>query len=141
MQESFAVNITCSVVSNNIVFGAYNVFSSSPLNSAADITITCSGQGNPDVKYDILLSTGSAGIYNPRKMFSGINSVNYNLYTTSARTIIWGNGTGGSSFVSDSYHLGDATQNRTYTVYGSVPALQNIPIGTYNDVITVTVNY
>ena len=56
-------------------------------------------------------------------------------------TTVWGDGTGGSSKLTDGYLLGLITVIKTYTVYGRIPARQNIPAGAYADTITVTVNY
>jgi spore coat protein U-like protein len=102
------------------------------------------------VSYTIQLNAGSSGSFSPRKLASGANLLNYNLYTTSARTTIWGNGSGGTSTVGGSFTLGnctllllcsDETESRNHTAYGRIPASQNVPAGSYSDTITVTVNY
>jgi len=65
----------------------------------------------------------------------------YNLYTSAARTQIWGDATGGTAKVSDSQLLVFGTSQHSYTTYGRIPALQDLAPGTYTDTITVTLNY
>lgn len=91
--------------------------------------------------WDILLSTGSSGSFSPRRLFSGGNSLLYNLYTSAGRTQVWGDGTAGTAKVSDSQLLLVGTNQYSYTTYGRIPALQDRAPGAYMDTITVTVNY
>jgi spore coat protein U-like protein len=89
--------------------------------------------------WDILLSTGSSGSFTPRRLFSGGNSMQYNLYINAGRTQVWGDATGGTVKMSDSQLVVVGTNQ--YSVYGRIPALQDLPPGTYTDTITVTLNY
>jgi spore coat protein U-like protein len=92
------------------------------------------------VDYEIKLDTGQAGSYAPRAMTNGSSLLTYNLYTDATRTVVWGDGAGGTSVVSIKYALarpGD-TQTDTWTVYGRVGARQVVSTGTYLDTITVT---
>ena len=134
---------TCSVSATTLAFGGYNPFSSSPLDSAGDIAVSCSLGGLISllVSYEIKLATGGSGTYSPRRMSNGANTLNYNLYTSSGRGTVWGNGTGSTGTVSDQYLLGVGTTVRHYDVYGRVPALQNARAGGYLDSVTVTVEY
>lgn len=65
----------------------------------------------------------------------GTQTVGYNLYTSSAYTTAWGDGTGGSSTVAGT-GLAQST-----TVFGRVPAQTTPQAGTYTDTIIVTVTY
>ena len=134
---------TCSTSATSLAFGGYNPFSVTALDSTGTVTVSCSLGGLLSllVSYQIKLSAGGSGTFSPRRMSSGANTINYNLYTTSGRTTVWGNGTGGTGTVSDGYLLGLGTTVRNYTVHGRVPALQNARSGSYLDSITVTVEY
>lgn len=134
---------TCTVSATTVAFGSYNPFSSSPQDSTGDIAVSCTVGGILSllVSYDISLSSGGSGAYATRRMSSGANTLSYNLYTSSGRTTVWGNGTGSTAIVSDGYLLGVGTTVRHYTVYGRAPALQNVRSGAYLDSITVTVDY
>lgn len=133
----------CSVSATPVAYGSYNPFSASATDSTGVVTVACTLGGIISllVSYNIKLSTGGSGSYGPRQMSSGANTLNYNLYTTTGRTTVWGNGTSSTGTISDGYLLGIGTTTRNYTVYGRVPALQNVYSGSYADTITVTVDY
>lgn len=141
-RTAFAV-ASCSASASPIAFGSYNPFNVSPTDSTGTITVSCSlgGLVSLAVSYTIRLSSGGSGSYVPRRMSFGANPLGYNLYTTSGRTTVWGDGTGGSATVGDAYLLGIGTTVRNYTVHGRVPALQNVRSGGYTDSVTVTVEY
>ncbi|HTM63536.1 MAG TPA: spore coat U domain-containing protein [Gammaproteobacteria bacterium] len=123
----------CSVTSNTLSFGAYDVFSSSPLTSTGSIQVRCSPGTTP---YTVSLNNGLYGPITQRKMknTTGTQTMEYNLYTDATYSVVWGDGTGGGVVVRS-----DKPDN--LTVYGQIPPQQDIPIGTYTDVITVTVSF
>lgn len=131
----------CSVSATGVAFGNYNQLDASPADAAGNVQVSCGPLLGVTVSYDITLSTGGSASYTPREMASGANQLQYNLYTTSGRSIVWGDGTAGTSVVSDSYLLGLLTTTRNYPVYGRIPAGQNSAAGAYADSITVTVIY
>jgi spore coat protein U-like protein len=133
---------TCSVSASAVSFGIYDPFGTSALDSTGNVQVTCSLAGVVAVlvNYTIQLNGGGSG-FSPRKMRSGANALNYNLYTDSARTTTWGDGTGGTATVADSYVLSPTPVVRNYPVYGRAVAFQNVAPGSYQDAITVTVNY
>jgi spore coat protein U-like protein len=138
--RAFAVCPTCSCTASatGVSFGIYQPSSATP--STGVVTMSCTVTiGTGSIAYSIDLSAGN-GSFAARKMTSGSNALNYNLYTTSADAAVWGDGTSGTSVVSDSYSITVLTV-KNYTVYGLMPASQNIPAGSYSDTIMVTVNY
>lgn len=134
--------VTCSVSATATSFGSYNPLSSLNTDGTGTVTVTCSNVISLLVSYEILLSKGGSGSFATRHMSSGANTLSYNLYTSILRTTIWGDGTGGSGKVTDGYLLGVLVPTvRNYTVYGRIPAQQNVASGSYADSITVTINY
>lgn len=132
--------VNCTVRATPVAFGSYNVFNASPLDATGTITVRCTGLGGSPVSYDIKLSAGLSGSYAPRQMANGANRLNYNLYTAATRLNVWGDGSAGTSFVSGSTtQSGSETIN--HTVYGRVPALQNVAVGSYSGNITVTLTF
>ncbi|MFA5082114.1 MAG: spore coat U domain-containing protein [Hydrogenophilaceae bacterium] len=139
-----AVCILCSCsISNvtNVAFGTYN-----PLPGAAADTgtghfrVSCTAGLGLLGSYTVDLSPGGSGTYSPRKMSSGSNTLNYNLYMDAARTTVWGDGTGGTSRVNDSSVLTIGNFVRDYDVYGRILANQQAAWpGSYADTITLTV--
>jgi len=132
--------VVCSVAATGVAFGTFNPFNSTALDSTGTITVTCITALSASETYTVKLSTGGAGSYT-RTVSSGENTLLYNLYLDSARSSIWGDGTGGTSFQTWSGTLPSGTTIHNYTVYGRMPALQSAQIGVYADTITVTVNY
>ncbi|MGZ8851861.1 MAG: spore coat protein U domain-containing protein [Thermoanaerobaculia bacterium] len=111
-------------------FGTYNVFGGVS-NATTTGSVRCIGNLNVTISS----TTGAAGVFNPRKM-SGTAS--YNVYIDAGRTLIWGNGTGGSN--QDPF-TNTGTRTWTITEFGQVPAAQDLAPGIYNDSLTVTVAY
>ena len=125
--------VSCTVSANPVIFSAYNVWDQSPNNSGVGrVRIDCKGGGGSSVR----LSTGQSNSYALRTMKSGANTLNYNLYTTAARDVVWGDGTGGSSFLTTG-------KNDTVTldVFGQIPAGQDAAVGDYTDSVTVFVEF
>jgi spore coat protein U-like protein len=138
-----ALALTCSVSAIATSFGTYNPFSAVPLDSAGSVTVTCEQLLiSILVSYSIQLSSGASGGYAPRRLAGPGYQLDYNLYTNAARSSVWGDGGGGTAVVSDGYLLGIVVPvQRSYTVYGRMPAGQNVAPGSYTDTITVTINY
>lgn len=115
------------------------------LDGSSTISFTCSrtGPGVERVNFVLSLSTGGSGTYTSRRLASGANTLNYNLFTDATRSVIWGNGTGGTSLISGSLNLtpGQPTRSLTQTVYGRIPRAQDAAIGAYLDSITVTLSF
>ena len=137
--------VSCSVSAPNISFGSYDVFAGSPITSTTTISVTCTltGNGTENFDYAIALSPGLSNSFVQRTMTSGANALGYNLYSNSTRTTVWGDGSGAAPTVSGSMTLTKSARTHTDspTVYGSVPALQDVGVGAYSDNITIIVTY
>ena len=135
--QASKVFAACTVSVTPIIFGNYDTVVPTPLDTTTTITVSCDkAQGPPpDVTVTIIASANS-GIFNPRQMkhTTRSNLLNYNLYTKQNRTTVWGDGTGGTSAV-----IIKGTKQKKVTVYGSIPPQQNVPAGTYSDILTVTI--
>jgi len=132
----------CSSATNPVAFGLYDPQSSAHVDNTGSITVTCQATVSLLIGYSVKLSAGSSGAYSQRKMLSGTNSLNYQVYTDAARTSIWGDGSSSTGFIADGYLLQVLTPVvRTYTVYGRVPGSQNVKAGSYLDTLTVLITY
>ena len=135
---------SCSVSATPVVFGTYDPISSSPTDSDGSVLFTCGGLVGGVVTYDVTLDKGmNSTTFSPRRMSSGANLLDYDLYTSSAHSSVWGDGTGGSQKISGSVTilvLGGTT--RALVVYGRIPGNQTtVRAGTYSDAVLVTVTY
>jgi spore coat protein U-like protein len=142
MPVQMVIAASCTVSAATLNFGTQTLIDiGSDIDTSANLTVTCTNEAPYYIQLNAGLNDGAAGI-NARKMKIGATSdtVNYQLYRDSGRTQVWGitNG-GGSPDVYSDMGNGDA---QIIPVFGRVPTGQTNPkIGTYNDTITVTVNY
>lgn len=120
----------CSVNASTVAFGNYDVFAATPTDSTGNISVTC----DTSTSYSIALSAGS-GTISARALTGTSSTLYYNLYTDPARTLVWGDGTAGSTTVSNTAVSG------SHTVYGRIPAGQNVTAGTYSDTLVITVTF
>lgn len=122
----------CSISASGVAFGSYSPFSGSPVDSSGTVQVQCLLA----LGFEVTLSTGQ-GSFAVREMKSGGSALQYNLYTSSARSNIWGDGTSGTATRNGS--LGIFLSPVTFTIYGRIPAGQNPVVGSYSDTITATV--
>jgi spore coat protein U-like protein len=133
---------SCSVSATSVAFGAYDPLNASPAISAGTVSVTCTVSLIALLwTVDIKLSAGGSGSFATRRMTSGASQLDYNLYLNSARTTIWGDGTGGSSYASPLTPLAVGTTTQNFPVYGRIPAGQDRSAGAYTDTIVVTIEY
>jgi spore coat protein U-like protein len=128
------VDAVCAVTATDLAFGTYTSQAGTPLQGTTLLRATCT----PGTTYNVGLNEGtsSGATVNQRKMASGANSLNYQLYSDSARSTIWGNTTGTDTVTGAGTGLAV-----DHTVFGAVPAAQLVPAGDYADTITVRVYY
>lgn len=122
----------CTVSTTGLNFGTYDVFSSLNDDITATINVDCAS----GTAYSIWLSSGS-GTFASRTLTTIGSVLSYNLYLDPTRLTIWGDGTGGTGIF-----RGTGTGASVETpVYGRIPAGQNAAVGSYSDLITITVTF
>lgn len=145
---SFTVSTTvvsaCNVTSATaLTFPNYDPTSATPTDGSSTINVTCT-KNSP---YVIALNYGANGgtVANRVMKDSGTDTLNYNLYTDTGYANVWKDATTCNvpATLGSNCDGGTGTGNtaQTYTVYGQIPASQNVPAGTYNDTITITVTF
>lgn len=135
---SFTVTATvpsaCNVSATMLNFG-----SKGSLSTNTDATSSVSVQCTNTTPYNVGLNagTGSGATVATRKMTGPASAtLNYSLYTTAARTTVWGNTVGTNTVAGTG--TGAA---QSLTVYGRVPVQSTPATGSYTDTIVVTVTY
>lgn len=122
---------SCTVSTVSVNFGTYNVYATTALQTTGQITVTC----NPvSTSYIVALNGGTYGTITQRKQSSGSDLLLYNLYTDPARTVLWGDGSTSGVTVTSSGLT-------PLTVYGVIPAQQDVSAGAYSDNVSVTVSF
>lgn len=76
---------------------------------------------------------GSTSANPQRNLVSGSWQLPYNLYQDAGHQMLWG-GFPGMTYVGTG-------EPETLTVFGLIPAGQNVSVGAYTDVLTITVTY
>ncbi|MEK7314534.1 MAG: spore coat U domain-containing protein [Deltaproteobacteria bacterium] len=125
----------CTVSTTAVDFGNYDVLLGTANDATGTITVAC----NPTE--DISIAIGASpisGSFDPRQMRHTTlpDLLNYNVYTQPGRTQIWGDGSTSASLVSKN-NVNAA--GSTFSVFGRIPALQNVSGGAYTDTLLVTV--
>jgi spore coat protein U-like protein len=134
---------TCTVAATGIAFGNYQPLSGVNVTSTGTVTVTCNpGLISVLVSYTIQIGPGGGGSVATRSLSGPGTRLGYQLYSDALRTQIWGDGTGGSSGITDGYLLGVLFPViRNYTCYGIVLGGQRVSIGSYSDTTTVLLTY
>ena len=121
----------CTLSVGPLQFGRYDSRSDQPCDFTATLVYRCTG-----FSPTIAILGGGGGQGFERRMMQGAKSVRYNLYLDAARTLIWGDGTGGSGV-----YPGRAGSEQRVTIYGRVSPHQSVPAGAYVDAVAVAVHY
>jgi len=127
----------CTITAGTLAFGNYDPIVANGvanLDQTGTFTVTCTRGGAPAVWLG--MDNGAHYLAPNRRMIGTTEFLNYALYQDAARTVAWGNTSGTSPVV---------TQNGrnpvTVTVYGRVPAAQDVLAGGYTDTVVMTVNF
>jgi spore coat protein U-like protein len=123
---------SCVVSSSDLDFGRY-------LASAASVGQTfIQLQCTSGVTVEVGLDAGQAPGATPsnRRLVSGADSLRYGLFQDPARRINWG-----ITPSVDTVEVQTTGAPQTVPIYGQIPAGQQVPPGTYGDVITIYLNY
>jgi spore coat protein U-like protein len=125
----------CSVSTSGIAFGSYNPLQAAALDSAGDLAVSCSAP----TAYGLALGTGTGS--HAARQLSGSRGVGlvYELFLDASRSTAWGDGSSASAVVSGVSPDGGVVVH--HTVYGRIPARQNLPAGIYSDSVSILVSY
>ena len=133
----------CTIETRAMVFGDYDPTSASHHDGVSEVIYTCgdkSDQGDQGAIKNIRieLSRGNSGSFQ-RAMSGGSERLEYNLYLDSTRSVIWGDGTGGTQYYFDPHPPNKKPV--PVTVYGRVFSAQDVSVGQYADNLQVTIQF
>lgn len=136
-----AGNAVCTVSTSGVAFGFFDPLTGQSAQTNGTIAVTCSGAPGDTAIYTITITAGM-GSFSARKLVAGVDGLIYNLYKDSACTQVWGDGSGGTSVVSDSVRLVSSSLTTNYAIYGRVTGgQQTARVHSYSDSLLVTVTY
>jgi len=129
------VSNTCTVANGTLTFGAYT---GAKLPVTGTFSATCTSGADFIIALD--KGIGSGATLANRLMTNASNSaitLPYSIVTQNGGTVVWGDGTNGTSTVTN---VGTGTA-QTVSVFGVIAAGQPVLSGNYSDTITATVTY
>jgi spore coat protein U-like protein len=129
----------CLANAPSLSFGPYDGVSGSPATTSAAITVTCDQSPAATATISIGPSGVSGGFF-PRRMRQdgGSDTLDYNFYADPGGASVWGDGTGGT--VTRSQRV-LKSKPWTVTVFGRIPAGQDVTAGSYSDILTITIDF
>ena len=136
-----SVSANCSISTSAVAFGAYDpvgTHAASPLNGTGSVSVTCTSGASTTVTLGqgSNADTGSTAAAPLRRMKdAGTNFLSYALYSDTGRTTTWGD-----TAPTGLPHTGTGTLT-ALTVYGQIPAGQNVPATSYSDTVVATVTF
>jgi spore coat protein U-like protein len=146
LTKTTTFQVTASVANNcfidsasTLAFGPYDPSSAAVLDGASNIVVRCTNK----TPYTLSLNAGTTtgGTFTNRLMTTGTDTLQYNLYTTTARTTVWGDGTAGTGTVAKTGAGLTVGNAQTTQVFGRIPVQPDAAVGNYSDTVTVTVTY
>jgi spore coat protein U-like protein len=134
------VDANCTISATDLDFGSYDPVAANktaPQDVNTTVTVLCT-KGSTGVT--VGLNTGAHPAAGNRFMSNGTDTLQYELYSDSAGGTVWGNSGGGLVTWPAFGPIGGGT-GVSHTVFGRIPAGQDVSVGNYTDTITATVNF
>jgi spore coat protein U-like protein len=135
------ISANCTITTLPVAFGAYDPVvanATTALPGTGTITTTCTTGAAPVITLGQGSNAGggSTDAAPVRQMANGSSKMAYGLFQDVGHATVWGN-TGGTAPAS----VTGTGVAQNATVYGLVPAGQNLPSGSYTDTVVATVTF
>ena len=133
----------CTMSTTSLVFGQYVPSRDGPTDFTATITVTCAATGTSSAAVEGTIGLIARGGPGDRELAAGAHRLRYQLYLDAARTIPWGDGSGGTrtkamSIVASPGH----SASQAHTGYGRIRGRQTRAMaGNYSAQITAVLHY
>lgn len=136
-QVTATVSSGCVITATNHDFGVYTPSSlADNINGTNTLTATCTLAVPYSIGLDIGTGTGASAASRKMTRVGGTEMLNYSLYQAADRLVVLGNTLGLD--VITGLGTGLAID---HTVFGKIPAGQNVPAGNYADTVTATITF
>ena len=136
------ITAACTINAATLDFGsnAGTILVASNVDASTTVSVTCTN-GSP---YSIGMDNGLNVSGSQRRMKSGSNFINYNLYTDAGRTNAWTTASSSTTCATtNSCALGTGNGSaQSVSIYGRVPSIGTAPpTGAYTDTVLMTITY
>jgi spore coat protein U-like protein len=138
MDVTALVTPNCRMTLTPLSFGNYDPLGANAtgeLDATATLSLTCTRNSIATIAID--QGQNPAGGNLTRRLASGDQRLDYQIYRDAARTETWSVGENAVRYVSTA---GISSTNQMM-VYGRIPSGQDVAGGSYNDVVTATVDF
>ncbi|MBX3161089.1 MAG: spore coat protein U domain-containing protein [Deltaproteobacteria bacterium] len=138
MNVSATVVSSCSISAGALAFPNYDTVTGAQVDGTATLSVSCSkgaitsitlGQGSN-------AAAGSTDLLPARRMKNGTDFLSYALFSDPTRLVTWGN-----TLLTGLAYISTTSAPTNISVYGRVNALQDVPSGTYTDVVVATISF
>jgi spore coat protein U-like protein len=140
LSVSASVAANCTITTTPLNFGGYDPVeanSATPLDGTGAVNIACTKGSVTPISLDLGLNASGT----TRRMTDGSGAyLQYELYSDSGRTTVWGDGGPGHG-AKYTPAAAPSKAQRSFTVYGRVPADQDVAAGSYGDTVQATVEF
>lgn len=133
---------SCAISNAALIFGNYEVFSARATDGVGTVELVCTNLDSVASSGDsVALSIGASanGTVTDRKMAAGSGTLNYAIFSDASRTRNWAEGQDVPRLPTGSLQAHESKQLQ-FTLYGRIPAQQNVQAGQYSDNLMVTVS-
>lgn len=140
MNVSASVSANCTISAGALAFGAYDPVAANlaaALDGTATLTVRCTQGASATIALDqgANADAGSTALIPLRRMADGAaHFLAYFLFQDAGRSTVWGAGAAAAAYTG----TGDS---QGVTVYGRMPAAQNVPAGNFADTVSATINF
>ena len=118
----------CTITTLPVAFGTYDPLSATPDDDGVGtITIRCTRGAGASIDLG-----GGANFSGGRRMTDGTMFLGYELYSDAPGGTVWN-----SLAIAPSANFAA----RDFSVYGRIPAGQDVQVGAYSDTVVATINY
>ncbi|MGH7823054.1 MAG: Csu type fimbrial protein, partial [Candidatus Binatia bacterium] len=122
-------------VTGDVGFGDYDPLESGDLDASGQIRYRCPAAV---LIARVKITSGSSGSFSPRTMTQGGEQLGYNLYLDASRSVVWGDGTGGTSFLT---LAPPSPLFQSQPVYARTSLGQDVSAGAYGDSVVVVLEW
>lgn len=138
LNVSATVASTCTITAGALAFGTYDTIAGAQVDGSATVTVACTKGASTTVTLGQGQNAGSGSTDAApiRRMVSGVNFLSYALYSDSTRLQTWGN-----TALTGKAYVAASSASTALTVYGRIAASQDVPAGSFSDVVVATITF
>ena len=137
MNVSITIENSCTIVANDLAFGTHSSLANN-IDAQTTVQVTCTAADSDlRIKFDAGIG-GGASFTNRKMTLADGSAIEYSLYDGSDRTLVLGDGSPGTYYIS----VTSTGETQTYDVFGRVFGAQGVKeVGNYTDTVTATVEF